>query len=385
MCAPDCVVPAWSAWSTCTKSCGTGVQKRSRATVEPKNGGTACPHSAEMRTCNKHVCAPDCVVPAWSAWSTCTTSCGTGFQKRHRFVTEPTFGGKACPHYDETRACNMHACPVDCIVRSFSDWSTCTVTCNGGSQSRARPNVQPKFGGVACPHTAETQACNMHACGCTTQGGAKAHGARYAGFGKNFCNQCRCHAGKEMCTKRACAVHSTAQLCASTTCRYGVRFGNTDDILSTTQSLKAYGAGWMSKAHEMTTVVRHHHKDANGAKFSCGHVMHTTKCKCFCAQTGAAHIWHHTKRHPDSIAKGLTSAGCKCQTNWTHRGKTFNGCQNPSFTPNALLDITAHGEKREAWCKVVAGSCPTGRAVKAGADWDTCSHQRHYNIDVPKF
>ena len=84
---PDCVVPTFSAWSTCTKSCGNGAQSRSRATVEPKNGGKACPHSAETRNCNKHVWAPDCVVPASSAWSTCTKSSCAGAQKRSLSVT----------------------------------------------------------------------------------------------------------------------------------------------------------------------------------------------------------------------------------------------------------------------------------------------------------
>jgi len=325
-----------------------------------------------------------CTVSAFSAWTTCTKSCGTGTQKRSRSVTTATLhGGYACPYLEETRDCNAAACAVNCIIRSFSDWSTCTAKCNGGSQSRARPNVQPKFGGDACPHTAETQACNMHACGCTTEGGFKDHGARYAGFGKNFCNQCRCHAGKEMCTKRACAVHSTAQLCASTTCRYGVRFGNTDGIFSVTQAIQAYGASWSSMQHEMTTVVHHHHKDANGAKFSCGHVMHTRTCKCYCSNAGSHHIWVHTKRHAATIKRGLTSAGCKCQANWSHRGTTYNGCANPTYTPNPLLDTSTHGEKREDWCKIVPGSCSKSSAVKAGDDWDTCSEERHFHIKVP--
>merc|ERR1712127_121446 len=174
-------------------------------------------------------------------------------------------------------------------------------------------------------------------------------------MGMNFCNQCRCHAGREMCTKRACAVHSTAQLCASTTCRYGVRFGNTDGILSETQATKAYGASWSSMQHEMTTLVQHHHKDANGAKFSCGHVVHTDKCKCYCSNQG----------------------------NWSHRGKTYTGCANPKYTPNPLLDTSVHGEKHDKWCKIVPGSCSKSSAVKAGDDWDMCSGQRHFHIEVP--
>jgi hypothetical protein len=229
----------------------------------------------------------------------------------------------------------------------------------------------------------------VHECGCQTAGGFKAHGAHYAGFGKNFCNQCVCHTGTEVCSTRECHVHSTAQICASTKCSYGVRFGNTDELLSTTQSIAAYGANWKDQPHEMTTVVQHDHMDANGGKFSCGHVQHTDECRCYCSDSGTHHIWHRTERHADSIAAGLTSAGCTCQTDWTHRGQTYNGCQNPSYSPNPLLDTSAIGEKRGPWCKIVAGSCGAvsgsthQNAVKAGADWDTCEAVAHLHIAIP--
>jgi len=384
-----CTVSAFSAWTTCTKSCGTGSQNRSRSvTARAQHGGYVCPYLQETRSCNAAACATDCVTNGFGAWTTCTKSCGTGAQKRKRAQTEPTLGGKACPHYTETRACNTFACAIDCKVADFGAWTTCTVSCNGGSQNRARPNAEPRFGGKACPHYTETRPCGMVACGCNTLSGFKAHGAHYAGFGKNYCNQCRCHSGKEVCTQRECGVHSSAQICASTTCRYGIRFGNTDEILSTTQAISAYGAGWASMGHEMTTLVKHDHRDANGGKFHCGHVMHTNKCNCFCSTEGASsHIWHRAARHADSIVAGLTSAGCKCQANWTHRGKALSGCANPSYTPNPLLDTSAHGEKREAWCKIVPGSCKavgTHRdTVRAGGDWDTCSKMAHVHLTIP--
>jgi len=224
-------------------------------------------------------------------------------------------------------------------------------------------------------------------CGCSTSSGPKGHGDKYAGFGKNFCNQCRCHAGVEVCTKRACHVHTAAQICASTTCSYGARFGSSDDVLSSIQAAAIYGANWQAKPHEMTTLVKHHSRDANGAKFNCGHVKHTSECRCYCSSMGNHHIWHRAKRHADSIAQGLTSAGCKCQPSWTFKGKTYNGCQNPSSTPNPLVDTTAHGDKHAKWCKIVAGSCHSvgthSRSVKAGSDWDTCEDHTHLHIEFP--
>ena len=75
-------------WSTCTKSCGGGSQKRTRACTQPLNGGAACAHTDETRACNTHACPQDCTREAsFSAWSTCSKSCGTGAQVRSRSVT----------------------------------------------------------------------------------------------------------------------------------------------------------------------------------------------------------------------------------------------------------------------------------------------------------
>jgi hypothetical protein len=246
-------------------------------------------------------------------------------------------------------------------------------------------HVEPRFGGKACPHYSETRPCNVVPCGCNTAGGFKRHGTHYAGFGKNYCNQCRCHAGTEHCTKRACGVPSSAQICDKTTCKYGAVFGNNYKVLAPAEAVAIYGKNWASRPHEMTTLVKHHSRDANGAKFSCGHVMHTDQCKCYCSNGKApSHIWHRAKRHADTIRLGQTSAGCKCQSSWSFQGKRYSGCVNPKVTPNPLLQMP-HGGKREAWCKIVPGSCVSyspQRVIPAGSDWDTCSELRHFKIHV---
>merc|ERR1719247_2953982 len=131
-----CKKPVANTWSACTKTCGGGSQKRTRTNTAPRYGGTVCPHTAETQACNQSPCAVHCATSAFSSWSTCSTSCGTGSQSRSRTQTEPTNGGVACPHYDETRACNEHACAVHCATSAFSSWSTCTKSCGTGSQSR---------------------------------------------------------------------------------------------------------------------------------------------------------------------------------------------------------------------------------------------------------
>ena len=53
----------------------------------------------------------DCVVNNWSSWSSCNKTCGGGVQSRSRGVKyQPKFGGKACPALDEKRMCNTTPC-----------------------------------------------------------------------------------------------------------------------------------------------------------------------------------------------------------------------------------------------------------------------------------
>ena len=69
------------------------------------------------------------------------------------------------------------------------------------------------------------------------------------------------------------------------------------------------------------------------------------------------------------------------------RASSGDGCANPNFTPNPLLDTSAHGEKREAWCKIVPGSCMASVGAKAtvpaGNDWDSCSKTAHVHLTIP--
>ena len=165
-CPIHCTVRAFSAWTTCTKSCGTGTQSRSRSIKNhARHGGYVCPYLAETRSCNSQACPEDCVVDStWGRWTACTKSCGGGYQRRSRSHTEPKFGGVACPHYAETRACNTHSCPTNCVVGTFGAWSTCSQSCGIGSQQRSRTHVEPRFGGKACPHENEARSCNKQAC-----------------------------------------------------------------------------------------------------------------------------------------------------------------------------------------------------------------------------
>ena len=163
-CPVDCVIRGFGQWNSCSKSCGNGFQRRSRPNVQPKFGGKACPHKVETRRCNAHSCAIPCVVGAWNAWTACTKSCGTGSQTRSRSLRQPENGGKKCPHRNEARSCNDHACAADCNIGTWGAWNSCSKSCGTGYQKRTRSNMQPVDGGKACPHSAETRQCNRHSC-----------------------------------------------------------------------------------------------------------------------------------------------------------------------------------------------------------------------------
>ena len=41
-------------------------------------------------------------------------------------------GGAECPRLSEIEACNSQACPIDCVVGDWSEWSACSNPCNTG-------------------------------------------------------------------------------------------------------------------------------------------------------------------------------------------------------------------------------------------------------------
>eukprot|EP00937_MAST-01D_sp_MAST-1D-sp2_P004375 g4375.t1 len=164
-CPIHCVTSAFSAWATCTKSCGTGQQSRSRSViVSDQHEGYVCPYLEETRDCNEHPCADDCAQADWGAWGACTKSCGNGSRTRERATTAPSAGGKTCAHSAETQACNTHGCPVDCKLGSWASFSACSRSCgDSGYKSKARSQLWgAQHGGASCSSdVSRVETCNI--------------------------------------------------------------------------------------------------------------------------------------------------------------------------------------------------------------------------------
>uniref|UniRef100_A0AAR2L9X5 Adhesion G protein-coupled receptor B1a n=1 Tax=Pygocentrus nattereri TaxID=42514 RepID=A0AAR2L9X5_PYGNA len=157
----------WSPWSLCSSTCGRGYRDRTRTCKPPQFGGDACVGpEKQTKFCNIAVCPVDGVWNEWSAWSSCSASCSNGTMQRTRECNGPSYGGSECQgEWLQTRDCFLRECPVDGRWQPWSAWSSCTKTCGGGSQQRQRVCYGPFFGGEPCPgDREEVRRCNEKRC-----------------------------------------------------------------------------------------------------------------------------------------------------------------------------------------------------------------------------
>ena len=147
---------SWLSWSICSKSCGGGERIRARYcdSPEPLNGGMICSGSAQqVDECNIESCPIDGTWLEWNEWSVCSRSCDGGIMKRTRICREPLRGGKFCAgHGEETARCGTVSCPFDGQWGTWSQWSSCSVSCGHGLKTRLREcdSPPPINGGAEC-------------------------------------------------------------------------------------------------------------------------------------------------------------------------------------------------------------------------------------------
>ncbi|XP_019627144.1 PREDICTED: properdin-like [Branchiostoma belcheri] len=120
----------WGPWSGCSVTCGVGTETRDRTCTNPapENGGADCDGPAqETQACDTGMSCPvDGGWSDWGPWSTCSVTCGVGTETRDRTCTNPApeNGGADCDGpAQETQECDTGvSCPVD---GGWSDWGPC--------------------------------------------------------------------------------------------------------------------------------------------------------------------------------------------------------------------------------------------------------------------
>lgn len=163
----DCKVSPWGPYDTCTKTCAGGTRTRKRKVVTTAFGGRECPTLTHTAPCNTQPCPSDCVVSTWTAWASCSKTCGGGSTLRKRMITaHPKSGGSSCPVLKQSKGCNEKSCPIDCKVSEWSAWSKCDEPCGfSGAKKRTRNTlIYARYGGVACPHLSAKTHCNRLPC-----------------------------------------------------------------------------------------------------------------------------------------------------------------------------------------------------------------------------
>merc|ERR1712226_446281 len=107
----------WSGYGECSRSCGSGIQSRTRQC----SGYCLRKQEVETISCNIQKCT---VWTQWSAYGKCSRSCGSGIQSRTRQCSG------YCLRKEEvqTISCNTQRCPAcidtrpDCLVYATASY-----------------------------------------------------------------------------------------------------------------------------------------------------------------------------------------------------------------------------------------------------------------------
>ncbi|XP_028632997.1 A disintegrin and metalloproteinase with thrombospondin motifs 19 [Grammomys surdaster] len=126
-------------WTTCSRTCGKGVQSRQVACTQQLENGTLIrawerdcigPKPATAQRCE----GQDCMT-VWEAgvWSECSVKCGKGVRHRTVRCTNPRKKCVLSTRPREAEDCEDYS---KCYVWRVGDWSKCSITCGKGMQSR---------------------------------------------------------------------------------------------------------------------------------------------------------------------------------------------------------------------------------------------------------
>lgn len=89
----------------------------------------------------------------WTHWSSCSKSCNSGTQSRQRqIIVNDYYRDNSCDQLctkQETRQCNVETCPINCVLGDYGTWSDCDPCIE--KQVKVRSVLRPsQFGGQPC-------------------------------------------------------------------------------------------------------------------------------------------------------------------------------------------------------------------------------------------
>ncbi|XP_052255034.1 SCO-spondin-like [Dreissena polymorpha] len=175
-CIADGAWNEWSTWSQCSHTCAGGKRSRSRVCLYRPDfdHGLPCPGGTlELQECGLTECPVDGVWSIWYKWSQCTVTCGTGRAVRNRtcsFYTRypDTPHGDDCDgEHAQAKDCNTQLCPVDARWSTWSAFSTCSQTCGGGRRTKARQCIYDEVAPIGLNCTGQstvTEECSTNEC-----------------------------------------------------------------------------------------------------------------------------------------------------------------------------------------------------------------------------
>jgi len=126
----------------------------------------------------------------WSEWEICPETCGALHHiTRTRKCTnpEPKYGGAHC-NADGTSDVETMPCPIHGAWGEWSEFGTCSATCEGGTQVRTRLCDSPaaQYGGNDCTadgsSDTDNQVCNEEKCPVCVYEGTEYTGMAYLGM-----------------------------------------------------------------------------------------------------------------------------------------------------------------------------------------------------------